>query len=195
MAIPERMDGVCVLVDGSWAGAGTGEDPAPPEGSQGRPGPPGIGNFPSAPSAPGFRIPFHFSLLWHFRVSLVLGSAPPDLGKLRYPCTIPLFPDCGTKSWTDTPKSTFLRADPMEKEKFLLPSPFPGCFLQHPSITLTSSVRNGIGLPSRAAQGIRGDGKHQEKGNSCQLGHKDSRGCSEAPGPSWSDAVCGGFMG
>lgn len=108
--------------------------------------------------------PSIFPLSWHFRVSLVLGSAPPDLGKLRYPCTIPLFPDSGTKAWTDTLKSTFLRADPMEKEKFLLPSPFPGWFLQHPSITQTSSIRNGIGLPSRAAQGIQGGWKTPEKG-------------------------------
>lgn len=83
---------------------------------------------------------------------------------LHYPCNILLFPDRGTKAWTDALKSTSLRADPMEKEKFLLLSPFPGWFLQHPSITQTSSVRNGIRLPSRAAQGIQGGWKTPGKG-------------------------------
>lgn len=39
MSIPEWMNELCLLMNGSWAGAGSGKDPSLPEGSQGRPGP------------------------------------------------------------------------------------------------------------------------------------------------------------
>lgn len=35
MAIPDWMNEVCEFMNGSWAGAGTGKDPSPPEGFQG----------------------------------------------------------------------------------------------------------------------------------------------------------------
>lgn len=54
MAIPEWMKEVCVLVNGSCTGAGTGKGPSPPEGSQGRQDPLELGIAPHLPALSAF---------------------------------------------------------------------------------------------------------------------------------------------
>lgn len=182
MTIPEWMDEVCVLMIRSWQ-----------ELAQGR-----IHHRQRNPKEArtpwNWELPFssHPSQLWMdplpFSPFLALlgepgvGISPPDLGKLHYPCIIPLFPDHGTKAWMDTLKSKFEGLIPWRKRNSSFLPLFQAGFCSISASPKPLPSGMGSDFPTELHRASREDGKHLEKGNSCQTGHKNSRGFSEALG-------------
>lgn len=188
----------------SCAGAGSGHAVPSPS----KTGPKGGQDHPAQGSA--LQLPLFLalegstSIFSHF---LVLLGEPGALTSLSGDCVVHGLgdaavsphtpaPDHGTKAWADTLEFIFRRADPLEKDKFLLDfAPFNPLFpagfysivatsrQHHPSLShngwmgsddVTSPARL---LPATPlAQRVREDEKCTKNGNLYQLGNKNLRG-------------------